>query len=180
MALGLRGFVRWDESGQALLVSDAPKHMLQNVLQAILEDSGLSFVLQKDLLFIDLHSAAYKAFTSKTFFVEGLFIDGFIEKQAILSLILTRKPIVKEPYGVSKLLIRTAMLACAFGEQKVYAFVRALPAHDAAALREGSTLCVHACAALCAHYLYAEKGIGLPRQCAAASPHPPEGVNSKI
>lgn len=188
ISLSLQGFLRWDEKGQALLVSDAPKHMEHATLHTILQESGLYFSYHKDLLRFDLHNVAYEAIVAETFyqagsciehpFIIGSFVNEFVEMQAILSLLLSRDPdmhtactanivaLSSASNAINKPLLRAAMLACAQGEQRVYTFIRGLPAQDAVALRQGNTLSVRTCAAICARYLYAEKGVGLPKQSA--------------
>lgn len=163
-SLSLAGFLRWDTSGRALLASDAPKHMPEPALRALMNAHSFHYDINLNMLYIDLQDSAYEAITRQTFFVPGPFVEGYYEAQALLSLLLTRAPVSRAPCPVDKPLLRSAMLACAQGEAKAYAFLRGLAAHDAVALRQGNTLSIRACAALCAHFLYTEKGIGLPSQ----------------
>ncbi len=168
------GLLRWDRSGKALLVSDMPRREASD-LEHIHEDISISkstafkpfemenarIVHAEGLLYVDMPSEAYQALLNRTFFAFGPFQAHWFEEQATVLGILARRagPIGEKP---DEPLLRKAMLACALGESEVRGFCRALRTADATALRKGETASSRACAALLAHWLYTEHGVGLP------------------
>jgi len=155
------GFLRWDASGRALLTSDAPRRAPYEIDTEKIQASGAVCFIDNNLLYIDLPPEEYERISCQTFFMPGLWAEPYIAIQSRLSGILSRGGICSgEPADIS--LLRASMLSCAQGGKNVGQFVGALIRCDAAALRKKQTRTVHACAAFCAHYLYTQKGIGLP------------------
>lgn len=156
-----RGFLRYDTSGRALLVSDAPRH---GPLPLSAFGRFEARVCEIDsLLYIDLTEESYRQLLTIDFFVAGEFVEGWFEEQALLAAIL-RAGARGTPDGtVDAPLLRAAMIACAVGEAPVRAYLKTLRQAHAAALRVGSPASCRAAAALCARFLFEEKGVGLPK-----------------
>ncbi len=149
--------LRWDRSGRALLVSDAPRRAKA---YAALPESVAEVTLAGGLLYIDLPRAAYRSLLGLTFTAQGPWRDAWFAEQALAAGILARRPL---PAGEPDIpLLRAALLACAQGETEVRAFCRSLRAADAAALRRKNTASARACAALVARWLHEAQGVGLP------------------
>lgn len=166
-ALSLPGFLRWDTSGQALLLSDAPKHTPFYTYMESIAASGIFCLTVGNLLFIDLPHKAYEQIASMTFFMPGPWREPYITIQSQLSGILARDVLSQTNEQVNISLLRAAMLACARGEDYFIQFVHTISRYDAVALREKKMKTIHACAALCAHYLYSQLGIGMPMRVQA-------------
>ena len=229
-AASIPGFLRWDTSGRALLISDAPRrapcdirlhatHAVQgedegddgegtllsfqekrkkqrkaswgeaamagfdmpdqlckNFIEGLMDKMrGLAatcFVDHK-LLYIDLPPEEYRRFAMGIFLTPGLWripgpwVLSCLSMQSRLSGILSRDAaLCSGPVEVP--LLRRAMLSCTRGEAAVTGFVNTLAALDAAGLRNKKTCTVYACAALCAHYLYTQMGVGLPERAKAS------------
>jgi len=148
------GMLRFDTSGRALLVSDAARRGAHAALPLEAETITLD-----GLLYIDLPEDAYRALLASDFFMPGNLQDGWFAEQTLLSGILRHNPAPEAP---DKPLLRAAMIACASGETPVRGFIRALRGAHAAALRCGRARSCRAAATLCAHFLFIEKGVGLP------------------
>lgn len=163
-AIGLPGLLRWDSTGRALLLSDAPRHPAGGPSLRTAKALPARVVIEGRLLWLDLPAETYRSLLGCTYRSAGSWAQGWFEAQALLGGILTRartaETVADEP------LLRRAMLACARGEAAVRAFLPALRAADAEALRLGASASTAACAALCAQWLQSATGIGLPPQCA--------------
>jgi len=155
------GMLRFDASGRGLLVSDAPRRGV-----AALPRKAETTV-QGGLLYIDLPEDGYRELLARDFFMAGGLQDDWFAEQTLLSSILRNSNTLRKESAANALdkpLLRAAMVACATGEAPVRAFLRALRGLHAAALRTGQTRCCRAAAVLCAHFLFSEKGVGLPAQ----------------
>lgn len=152
-----KAMLRWDISGQALLVSDAPRRgkVSLDVCQASWRETD------DGLLLIDLPDHAYDELLNATFTQISPLQTEWFPLQSLLASILTR-PKGTLPSPPDKPLLRQAMLACARGRQPVLAFADALSLADAAALRTNNTASCRAAAALCAHWLWTAEGVGIP------------------
>lgn len=158
-----RGMLRWDASGASLLVSDAPRRADGGAFAALVRSKGLCACIKDNLLYIDLPVSAYEELTRYDFYAPGPWSEGWFAEQALLNGILARpKPAVSPGAAPDQPLLRAAMLACAQGLSPVRRFLHALRAHDARALRGRNMASCRACAALCAHFLFAAQGVGLP------------------
>lgn len=161
-----RGMLRWDTAGRGLLVSDAPRHGDAQGAVCALRAAGYVAEVADALLWLDLSGDAYAALLGHFFCARGAWVEAWFAEQALLAGILTRDG--AEGGAVDVPLLRAAMVACGRGEAPLRAFVERLRAEDARALREGDTASCRAAAALCAHWLWTEKGIGLPDLCRSA------------
>lgn len=147
--------LRWDASGRALLVSDAPR---RGGTIALPDDISLE---EDGMLWIDLPADAYAALLGQNFVRNGAWDDEWWAAQSLLTGILRRDPCpVDGPADIP--LLRAAMIACARGEGHVRPFLTSLRAADAQALRARRDATVRACAALAARWLWTARGIGLP------------------
>lgn len=153
MAQYPQAMVRWDMSGRALVVCDAPRRGGYA--------NSASGVIERDLLWVDLPDGDYGALLAATFHQPDIWREGWFSEQALLAGILMRNTATASGLP-DKPLLRIAMLACAQGEKPVRAFLAKLRGWDAEALRLGSTRSIQACAALAAHWLWTAKEIGLP------------------
>lgn len=163
-ALGMPGMLRWDATGKALLVSDAPRHAGGDVWTGRLRGEGLRVQERDRLLWIDLPVSAYQALMAADFTERGGWHAAWFTEQALLGGILFRiRPCPDaEMQAKDEELLRGAMLACAKGERHVRSYLGVLRSADAAALRDERTGSSRASAALCAKWLWATHGIGLP------------------
>lgn len=166
-AVGLPGMLRWDRTGRALLLSDAPRHCTGEAFLRAAKALPARVAVEGWLLRLDLPAEAYRALLDCTYVSAGPWTEGWFEAQALLGGVLARtrtaQTVPDEP------LLRRAMLACAQGETTVRAFLPALRTADAKALRLGAAASTAACAALCAQWLQTSLGIGLPAQQSAAA-----------
>lgn len=159
-ALQPSGMLKWDTSGDALLLSDAPRRDAA-ALQRLLRAEGLHAWVSGDLLRIDLLEAKYATLLDSRFLMPGPWHDRWCPLQSLLSTILTRRsPATRTP--PSKTLLRKAMLASAQGIPAMEQFLPILREADTLALRTGNTAAMPAAASLCAHWLWTREGIGLP------------------
>lgn len=159
-----RGMLRWDISGRALLVSDAPRHGDASAGMDALRADGYAVAVENDLLWMDLPEDAYAALIGQFFCMPGDWTEDWFAEQALLAGILTKE---ERAGGLADVpLLRAALVACGRGEVSLRAFVARLRAEDAQGLREGNTASCRACAALCAHWLWTQRGIGLPEMVA--------------
>lgn len=141
-----RGMLRWDASGRALLVSDAPRRADGAAFMKKAEALGLLLAVDNGLLYIDFQPAVYG---------DLLLLDrlpprcSFFELQSLLYVMLARNagPTSSTP---DIALLRAALLACAQGETAIRAFVPILRKADAEALRQNNTASTRACAVLIA------------------------------
>lgn len=156
----VRGMLRWDRSGTALLVSDAPRRSGTSAVD-FLRGVHCKAHAQSGLLYIDLPDEAYSALLHADFFRLGSPQPEWFEEQALLAGIL-RRPLDASASVPDHALLRSAMLACAQNERAVRAFCGELRSADAAALRVHAPASSRACAALCALWLWDHKGIGVP------------------
>lgn len=159
-ALQLPGMLRWDASGSALLVSDAPRRSpgAADALRAIADGS---IALRRGLAYIDLTPDGYRALACSTFQAQGVLSPEWQNEQRLLSGILSRSPVGTEG-AVDVPLLRRAMRVLAQGEEEaIRMFLAGLRQADAAALRTGESYTCHACAALCAHWLFTARRIGM-------------------
>lgn len=159
-----RGMLRWDISGRALVVSDAPRHGDVGEGMDVLRANGYVVSVENELLWMDLPEDAYAALVGQFFWMPGDWAEEWFADQALLAGILAREKAIGGPVDVP--LLRAALVACGRGEAPLRAFVARLRAEDAQGLREGSTASCRVCAALCAHWLWTQRGIGLPEMVA--------------
>lgn len=150
---------RYDATGRALLVCDAPRRGFSTPDAGA---GGMRILAEGDLLYIDLPREAYASLLSLSFSVSGPWIGAWFEEQALLLGILRAGGRHTAPCAPDEPLLRAAMIACALGVPSVRVFLRSLRLAHAEALRKGSALSCRACAALCAHTLYAECGVAIP------------------
>lgn len=166
-ALHLPGMLRWDQSGEALLLSDAPRRMPAQALAGALAPlTGQSFQ-RGGLLWIDLPAAAYDALLEEDLDKHGPWDAAWFEAQALLAGMLARP--ARGAIKADVPLLRAALLACAQGERTVRAYLHTLRRADAEALRHGQTTTVRACAVCCAQWLWQAEGVGLPAVAAGES-----------
>ncbi len=152
--VGLPGFLRWDRSGQALLVSDAPRRALPGAAEAVAAKADAATRQEGGLLYIDLPDQVYQNLLALNADPPAVVQDSLFPLRALCYGILTRdtshialqaKPDIP--------LLRAALLAEAQGGAAVRAFAEALRAADAEALRCGDTASVRACAAVLSQWL---------------------------
>lgn len=145
--------LKWDASGRALLVSDAPRRAGYDPAAL----AGLRVQEAAGLLYIDWQQEAYCAPEYEK--VIGPWHADWFAEQALLAGILARRGAGAADEG----LLRGAYLACAQGEKAVRQSIAALRRADATALRCGAGAGVWAAAAFVAAWLWAQQGIGLPQ-----------------
>ncbi len=137
------GFLRWDRSGRALLVSDAPRRPGGRDFVKLAEKSGARCFEADGLLWIDLPEAAYAALPDGQ---PAAAADGTdFETAALLRSILRRPPVGCKDLDIP--LMRGALLAAAQGGEAIRRFLPTLREADAEALRTGRTVSVRAAAA---------------------------------
>ncbi|MCL1964858.1 MAG: hypothetical protein FWF69_07335 [Firmicutes bacterium] len=159
------GLFRWDMSGWGLLVSDAPgRGAAGEAFAANVKRLGLRAREARGLLHVDCPADAYAALLRIDFCERGAWDSDWFELQALLASVLERDDHKGDAglLGPDERLMRKAMLACAQGEKRVRAFAGGLRLADAEALRAGDTASTRACAALLAHWLRVERGVGIP------------------
>lgn len=165
LALQPFGMLRWDQSGRALLVSDAPRHAQGTDFLKRLHAMNLRLFTENGLVWIDLPPAAYQSLLSQHFYAPGPWVDAWFAEQALLASILAHVPDVS-PCGElppsDEALLRGAMLACTQAEPVMRQYLAALRAEHAVRLRTGNRAASHASAVLCAHWLWTEHLAGLP------------------
>lgn len=165
---GLPGMLRWDVSGAGLLVSDAPRRRGDGEIATLLRGLSYSRLIENDLLFFDFTTQNYTDMLHYTFFQAGQWSRAWCAEQALLSTVLGRELPAAAIATPNIPLLRSALLACAQDEAHFRRFLQKLRAFDAEALRKGNTASVRACAALCARWLWENRGIGLPPYRAVA------------
>lgn len=154
--------LRWDTSGQALLVSDAPRrpHFALEPLSDALRPYH-SF-RHNGLLFMDLAPDAYAALLRSTFIRTGSWHGKWFVEQALLAGIMFRNGDNVDVGPPDIPLLREAMLSCALGLQPVRVFCGKLRGIDAERLRYGLASSSRACAMLLSYWLWTEAKIGVP------------------
>lgn len=173
-SLRLPGMLRWDASGEALLLSDAPRRMPAAAAMRAMAAIPARIAHQDGLLRIDLLPQAYAALLSVDFAMPGPWDAAWFEAQALLAGILARPAHMGHEADVP--LLRAALLASAQDAAQVRAFLRRLRAADAVALRRRQTASTRASAAYCASWLWQAAHVGLPAIAAwrgAAAPAMP-------
>lgn len=167
--LRLPGMLRWDATGRALLISDAPRHIPWETLPHCLPGvSSATLSIENHLLRIDLPLNAYIQALHAQFYQLGSWQTEWFAEQACLAGLLSRKTpghidrsALSPPPDIS--LLRHALLATLQGEAKVRAFLDKLRPLDAQSLRDGGhPLITRACATICANWLWRAKAVGLP------------------
>lgn len=153
--------LHWDADGTALLVSDAPRRGHAQAMRQTLLAQDYVVTEQDDLLYIDLPLAAYEGLRGQAFLRPGVWNDAWFAEQALLTGILHRL-VTGEAEAPDIPLLRAAMIACCREETHVRTFLSTLRVADADALRRRSTASACACAALAAHWLWTQRGVGLP------------------
>lgn len=133
--------VRWDDSGRALLVTDAPRRGCD--VQDAPAANGLAYY--------DLPPAALTVPSAPPF---AGYTDDFPELQAALAMLLpdgfSAQKCAAELSPQGRRLVQTALAACARGERQVRALLPNLRAAWAAALREKNAAQKTACRATAA------------------------------
>lgn len=146
-----RAMVRWDESGRALLVTDAPRRGM-DAPDALVENG---------LAYYDLPQAAYEAMRLPEV-QPGDYAPGFFQEQATLAAILAE---TQQADPLKSTQARRALSAAARGEVHVRAFLAQLRMDWAIALRLKNPEELNACrlaARVAACWLYQKHGIGVP------------------
>lgn len=152
--------VRWNRSGEGLLVTDAPRRGRWAAAEAFAARRGLRGFIRDGLGYLELADAAYARLAAGEVHI-GVWDDAWFEAQALLASILGRTEACA-PCDDGLPLLREAVRACAQGERQARAFLQGLRQADAAALREGSRLHTRGAASVCAQWLWLA-GVGLPR-----------------
>lgn len=159
--------LRWDASGRALLVCDAPRRGW-----AVSEEEGT--LCREGLAYFDLPRASYAALTPPAPRLCP-YADGWMDVQAALAGALFSRAATETPpwrgsvSDESRALLRGALLAAARGEAQIRAFIPALRAACAQALRVRDAALEATCrvaALILADWLQTHAGLGVPRGAA--------------
>lgn len=157
--------LRWDQSGRALLVSDAPRHTQGTEFIDHLHAMNLRLFTENGLIWIDLPPETYQALLSQHIYPSGIWMKDWFAEQALLASILAHSPDAAPSGDIppsEETLLRGAMLACAQGELAMRQYLAVLRSEHAARLRTGNQAASRASAVLCAHWLWTQHRIGLP------------------
>ena len=152
-SLSPRGFVRWDISGRALLVTDAPRRQSPEELISALSDEKTSLLLENGLLYLDLSDTAYQEllFLPET---DALPLHPvFFQEQLLLSRILAH---CAEGHQADPSLLRRCLLSTVLPSPDFFLFLKELRSVFAASLREKKLASCRACAILCMQRLSEE------------------------
>lgn len=174
------GMLRWDRDGRALLVSDAPRRMGGDALHLFADCADITATRCGNLLRIDLSPAAYTRLLKPRPVCTGPWDDRWFDAQALIAALLRQNG---EAADADIPLLRAALLATAQGDTAIRAFLPKLRERDAVALwagGQGATWpgkppenvghreisaeipSIHACASICAQWLWTAHGIGIP------------------
>lgn len=152
-----RCMVRYDTTGRALLLSDAPQRGVS--IAPLCASLGAVSSEANGLAYIDLSADGYAKLIHLTCTFSGDFQADFFEEQSLLASLLWQN----HAAHVEIPLLRDAMVSSALGDVPMLAFLHRLSAHHAHALRSKSPHACRAAAVLCADALYARHGIGIPK-----------------
>ncbi|MDR0896287.1 MAG: hypothetical protein LBN04_00365 [Oscillospiraceae bacterium] len=141
--LRLPGMLRWDRSGRALLVSDAPR---RGVVGAVMLPGAKVFEAQ-GLLYFDYHEESYRELAAHWAQMPPAPMPGAPFAWAALVESICARPL--PPVGaVDVPLLRACLLATAQGGVELAGFVERLRVADAAGLRDGDVWSCRACAGI--------------------------------
>lgn len=163
--------VRWDRTGGALIVTDAPRRGMAEAAWAFARAQKLALLVRDGLVFFDIAPAMYGEAAQEYAPGDGPWQPAWFEAQALLASILRRPTHCPDTADVA--LARAAAVACAQGEASFRMFLDTLRQADAGALRAGRRGATRPAAALCAQWLHM-RGVGLPVQTFVQAKAPPD------
>ncbi|MDR0928819.1 MAG: hypothetical protein LBM74_03785 [Oscillospiraceae bacterium] len=148
-ALHLPGMLRWDHSGRALLISDAPRRGASEPIEL----PGARAFTAQGLLFLDYDEASYRALAAHWAQHPACPPppDLPFERAVLLQGICRRPP--PPPGAVDEPLLRACLLAIARGGAAAETFEKRLRGADAIALCRKDTWSIRACAAMLLVYI---------------------------
>jgi hypothetical protein len=141
--LRLPGMLRWDTSGRALLVSDAPRRGAVGEVTL----PGARVFSAQGLLFFDYNETSYRDLAAHWAMVAPALMPVVPFEWASLVESICARPL-PPPGAVDEPLLRACLLATARGGAALKDFVEKLRSADAAALRQGDTWSCRACAGI--------------------------------
>ncbi len=175
--------LKWDQTGRALFVSDAPRRGLADAVRAVVTEMDLRAGEADGLMWIDLPVQAYQQMLVWDAPTVGPWSEEWFAEQSLLCGILGRcgaGAADAENRAAHEHLLRRALLATALGETAVRGFTARLHEAAAAALRKGDPdgfESAAAAAALVARWLWEYAHIGIP---AAISVDAWRGENARM
>lgn len=164
---GLRCFVRIAPVDSPwLLVSDAPRQVMEEALQHQVETWSMPFAIENGLLYLDAPVHAYeRALEIKPRLRAGPYHAEYERLQATAMLLL-RHPLDAPALDQARPLLRESWRAFALGDAQVRLWADELRTALACGLREREVSGLFACGELLAAWLE-QKGIPVPLGCPA-------------